>query len=385
MSSPLPSGALSGVTVLDLSRLLPGPFCSMILADHGARVIMIEDRRFESESGFPRLPLRNKEHMCLNLKTKEGKAVFFALVEKADVILEGFRPGVVGKLGVDYGRVKKINPGIIYCSITGYGQTGPLKDRPGHDVNYLGESGLLSLNGEPDKPPAIPGFQVADLAGGAMNAVIGILLALYERNRSGQGQYIDISMTDGCTSLLTLALDLRQLTGQPVNRSDSALSHRYAFYNTYETEDGLFLSLGCLEFRFWKNLCTCLDRPQWIERQFDDVQRKDLIRDLRELIIKKPMAHWKTLFDAGDVCWGKVRSLDEAMESPLLKERGMALTMKNVEGEKMKTLGIPVKLSRTPGSLFTPPAVFGQDSESVLAELGYTKDDIRSFRERNII
>lgn len=385
MSTPLPPGALSGVTVLDLSRLLPGPFCSMILADHGARVIMIEDRRFENESGFPRLPHRNKEHMCLNLKTDEGKAVFFSLVKKADVILEGFRPGVVDKLGVDYGRIKKINPGIIYCSITGYGQNGPLKDRPGHDVNYLGESGLLSLNGDPDRPPSIPGFQVADLAGGAMNAAIGILLALHERHQSGQGQHIDISMTDGCASLLTLALDLRQMTGQPITRSDSILSHRYAFYNTYETADGCFLSLGCLEFRFWKNLCECLNRPQWIDRQFDDLSKEELISHMRDLIKKKPMDHWAQAFDKADVCWGKVRSLDEAMESPLLKHRDMALTVDHGNGEDLKTLGIPVKLGRTPGSLRTPPAGFGQNSESVLTELGYTPGEIQSFKERNII
>lgn len=385
MTPPLPLGALSGLVVLDLSRLLPGPFCSMTLADHGARVIMIEDRRFEPESGFPKLPLRNKEHMCLNLKSDEGKAVFFKLVETADIILEGFRPGVVDKLGVDYQSVMKVNPGIIYCSITGYGQTGPLKDRPGHDVNYLGESGLLSLIGEKGKPPSIPGFQVADLAGGGMNAVIGILLALVERNRSGQGQFIDISMTDGCASLLTLALDLKQIIGLPITRSDSVMSHRYAFYNTYETADGRYLSLGCLEFRFWKSLCDCLDRPQWIERQLDEEQRKELIEEIRTIIKSKPLSHWEQEFDRADVCWGIVRSLDEALDSPLLTQRDMALTIQNEHGGPLKTLGIPVKLSRTPGSVRTPPVGFGQDTQSILAELGYTPNEIQSLKERKII
>lgn len=385
MNKPLPLCALSGLTVLDLSRLLPGPYCSMILADHGARVIMIEDRRFESEYGIPRMPMRNKEHMCLDLKSEEGKSVFFKLVEKADVILEGFRPGVVDKLGVDYDSVRKINPGIIYCSITGYGQTGPFKDRPGHDVNYMGESGLLSLVGEPDKPPNIPGFQVADLAGGGMNAVIGILLALVERNRSGKGQSIDISMTDGCASLLTLALDISQLTGLPITRSDSVLSQRYAFYNTYETSDGQYLSLGCVEARFWKHLCECLERPQWIERQFDETHRVEIIKDIRAIIKSKPLAHWQQHFDRADVCWGNILTVDEAMNSPLLKQREMSLEIPDTQGGHSTTLGIPIKLNRTPGTVQSNHPGFGQHGESILAELGYSADDIQSFKNRGII
>ncbi|MBU1172502.1 MAG: CoA transferase [Proteobacteria bacterium] len=378
-------GALSGLTVLDLSRLLPGPFCSMILADHGARVIMIEDRRFESESGFPELPMRNKEHMCLNLKSEQGKAVFFKMVKTADVVLEGFRPGVVKKLGVDYESIKKINPGIIYCAITGYGQTGPLKDRPGHDVNYLGESGLLSLIGEADSPPSIPGFQVADLAGGGMNAVIGILLALHARNRNGQGQYIDISMTDGCASLLTLALDFRQMSGQPITRSDSILSHRFAFYNTYETKDHKYLSLGCLEFRFWKKLCECLNKDEWIGLQFDENRKDDLINDMRTLFRSKNLDEWEKTFEGKDICWGIVKSLDEALSHPLLIERDMIVDHDREGGVKKKTLGIPVKLSQTPGSIRRSPASFGKDTESILGELGYSQTDIRAFIQQGIV
>ncbi|MBW1752985.1 MAG: CoA transferase [Deltaproteobacteria bacterium] len=171
-------GALAGITVLDLSRLLPGPCCSMMLADHGARVIAIEDKRFIADDLFITTVNRNKEHMSLNLKTLEGKEIFFRLVERADVLLEGFRPGVVHRLGIDYDTVCKINSKIIYCSITGYGQTGPCRDRAGHDVNFLAHSGVLDLIGEPDRPPSIPGVQIADIAGGGMNAAIGILLAL---------------------------------------------------------------------------------------------------------------------------------------------------------------------------------------------------------------
>ena len=160
------NGALSGILVLDLSRLLPGPFCSMILADHGARVISLEDKRFLSDDFFISEVNRNKEHMSLNLKTQEGKEIFFRLINKADILLEGFRPGVVHRLGIDYDTVRNSNPKIIYCSITGYGQTGPYRNRAGHDVNFLGCSGVLDLMGEPDRPPSIPGVQIGDIAGG---------------------------------------------------------------------------------------------------------------------------------------------------------------------------------------------------------------------------
>ncbi|RPH39595.1 MAG: CoA transferase, partial [Desulfobulbaceae bacterium] len=178
------SGALSGVKVLDLSRLLPGPYCSMILADHGAEVVAVEDRRFVEDGMFFRDLYRNKRHISLNLKALEGKEVFYRMAENADIILEGFRPGVVERLGVDYESVRKINPKIIYCSITGYGQTGPLRHRAGHDVNYLSTAGVLDLIGQKESPPTIPGVQIADIAG-AMNGVIGILLALFARERSG--------------------------------------------------------------------------------------------------------------------------------------------------------------------------------------------------------
>ncbi|MGA7143615.1 MAG: CaiB/BaiF CoA-transferase family protein, partial [Desulfobacterales bacterium] len=236
------NGSLSNILVLDLSRLLPGPFCSMILADHGARVISVEDRRFLSDDFFISTVNRNKEHMTLNLKTPQGKEIFFRLAAKADVLMEGFRPGVVHRLGIDYDTVNNINPGIIYCSITGYGQNGTYRNRAGHDVNFMAYSGVLDLMGEPDRPPSIPVVQVADIAGGGMNAAIGILLALFARERTGKGQYIDISMTDGMISLLSLDLFLYQHTGESPKRGESTLSHRFAFYNTYETADGRYIS-----------------------------------------------------------------------------------------------------------------------------------------------
>ncbi|MFZ0726135.1 MAG: CaiB/BaiF CoA-transferase family protein, partial [Desulfobacterales bacterium] len=210
---PVNRGALCGLLVLDLSRLLPGPYCTMILADHGARVIAIEDRRFKDADVFPATVNRNKEHMTLNLKTEEGRGIFYRLAAAADVIVEGFRPGVVQRLGVDYETIRKINPRIVYCALTGYGQTGRLKDRAGHDVNYLAQAGVLDLIGAADRPPSIPGVQMADIAGG-LNAAVGILLALLARGQSGRGQYIDVSLTDAAAGLLSLQLHFLQTTGR---------------------------------------------------------------------------------------------------------------------------------------------------------------------------
>lgn len=255
------NGALSGVKVVDLSRLLPGPYCSMVLADHGAEVIAIEDSRFKADDLYFSDVNRNKRHMTLNLKSEIGKDIFFQLARQADVILEGFRPGVVERLGVDYTTVQKVNPAIVYCSISGYGQDGPLKKNAGHDVNYMSRAGALGLIGEKDSAPVIPAVQFADIAGGSMNGVIGILLALYERQKSGLGQYIDISITDGMLGFLTLPYFLQKKNGQPQKRSDMMLSHRFACYNTYETKDNRYLAIGAVENRFWKNLCDHLKIP----------------------------------------------------------------------------------------------------------------------------
>jgi crotonobetainyl-CoA:carnitine CoA-transferase CaiB-like acyl-CoA transferase len=212
-------GALKGVTVLDLSRLLPGPFCSMILADHGARVIAIEDKKQYAADGlFVPTVQRNKQHMTLDLKTPEGQEIFFRLAAIADVIIEGFRPGVVERLGVDYERVRRVKPDIVYCSITGYGQNGPYAQRVGHDVNYLGYAGVLDLMGAPDRPPSIPGIQIADIAAGGMNGAIGILLALFARQRTGEGQRIDISMSDGMLAMLPVAQFWQAFSGQAPRR-----------------------------------------------------------------------------------------------------------------------------------------------------------------------
>ena len=378
------NGALSGITVIDLSRLLPGPFCSMILADHGARVISVEDKRFISDDFFVSTVNRNKEHMSLNLKTPEGKEVFYRLVTRADVLLEGFRPGVVHRLGVDYDTLRKVNPRIIYCSITGYGQTGPNKDRAGHDVNFIGYSGVLDLMGEPNRPPSIPGVQIADIAGGGMNAAIGVLLALWARERTGKGQYIDISMTDGVVGLLSLPLYFFQRTGEMPKRGEWVLSHRYAFYNTYETADGNFISLGAVENRFWKKLCEHLGVPEYAGLQYDEDHREEIMEFMRKRFKQKRLSEWEADLVELDVCWGRIQKIDEVLNDPVFREREMVVDMDLKNGKKTIALGVPIRLSETPGKIRTPPVAFGENTQDILRELQFTPEQIEMFQSKDV-
>jgi crotonobetainyl-CoA:carnitine CoA-transferase CaiB-like acyl-CoA transferase len=382
MSKP---GSLSGITVIDLSRLLPGPYCSMILADHGARVIAVEDKRFLADGLFFNLINRNKEHMSLNLKTDQGREIFSRLLEKADVLMEGFRPGVVDRLGVDYKTVSRVNPKIIYCAITGYGQNGPFRDRVGHDVNYLSYAGVLDLIGEKDRPPSIPGVQIADIAGGGMNAAIGILLALFARQQTGKGQYIDVSMTDGMVGFLPAALFFRQLTGQEPRRADGLLSHRYACYNTYETAEGRYLSIGAVENRFWMQLCDTLEVPEYGPLQYDDQRREEILQYMRATFKQKTLDEWDAILADLDICWGKIQSPREVLEDPLFRQREMVVEIEGKDGQKSSTLGVAVKLSDTPGAIRTAPVNFGESTTAVLQELGYSQEEIKNFEDNDVI
>jgi len=379
------NGALEGIRVIDLSRMLPGPYCSMILADHGARVIAIEDKRFVADDLLISPVNRNKNHMTLNLKTEEGKQIFFRLTRSADVVIEGFRPGVVKRLGIDYEALRKVNPMIIYCSITGYGQDGPYRDMAGHDVNYLSFSGVLDLIGEKGRAPCIPGIQIADLVGGGMNAAIGILLALIARARTGEGQYIDISMTDGMVGLLPMPLYLIQKYGRIPSRSGTMLSHRYACYNVYETADGRYISIGAVENRFWINLCELLGVPEYGPLQYDEDRREELLDFLRNTFKKKTMDEWVEALRDRDVCWGKVQNITEALHDALFTERGMVAEIHDSNGKSHTALGIPIKLSNTPGSIRTGPVEFGESTRKILDELGYTKAEIDSLFEKGAV
>lgn len=382
----LSKGALTGITVLDLSRLLPGPYCSMILADHGARVIAIEDKKQYAADGlFLPTVQRNKQHICLDLKSPEGKEIFFRLLRDADVLIEGFRPGVVARLGVDYEAARRVKADIIYCSVSGYGQSGPWRDRAGHDVNYLGDTGVLDLMGEAGRVPAIPGIQIADMAGGGMNAVIGILLALFARQRTGQGQYVDISMTDGMLALLPVAHYWTELMGAAPLRGRNMLAHRYACYNTYETADGRYIAVGALENRFWKALCQRLDLAHYADLQFDEGRAVEIIAALRAVFKTRSMAEWEDRLAGLDLCVSGIRTIDEALGAAHFKERQMVVAVARPDGGIDRELGVAVKLSATPGAVRTSRARFGQDTRAILEEYGYSDAQIGQLQAMDII
>ncbi len=378
-------GAVEGIKVLDLSRMLPGPYCSMILADHGAEVIAVEDRRFKKDGLFFNDLNRNKRHMSLNLKTTRGKEIFFRLAEHADVIIEGFRPGVVKRLGVDYQTVREINQRVIYCSISGYGQTGSASNRVGHDVNYLSAAGVLGLIGEKDSLPSIPGVQIADIAGGAMNGVVGILLALYAREKTGQGQYIDISMTDGVLGFLSLPHYFSTLTGRQPKVADTLLSHRYGCYNTYQTRDGRYLSIGAVENRFWKTLCDHFQKSDYISLQYDEEKREEIIAFFRQQFLTKSLAEWEDELKELEICYAKVQTMQEVFDDPLFREREMVFDYTDNKGTEKRSFGIPVKLSATPGSLRTVPDEFGESTRNILLETGYSEEQVDSFFSDGVV
>jgi len=381
----LNKGSIAGIKVLDLSRMLPGPYCSMILADHGADVIAI-DRAETNNDGLSFSALnRNKRHMTLNLKSKEGIDIFYKLAANADVIIEGFRPGVVQRLGIDYEVIRKENPNIIYCSISGYGQSGSRREEPGHDVNYISTTGVLGLIAEQNKPPVIPGIQIADVAGGSMNAVIGILLALHARNHLGKGQYIDISMTDGVLGMLTLANHFSELSGKSPEASNSLLSHRFACYNTYETKDGRYVSLGAVENKFWKKLCDHFDRLDLISLQYDEEKNQEVITIFKDLFLTKTYQEWVEELEPLEVCFTGIKNLSEVVADKTFKDRGMILDYVDDSGKNKKSFGIPVKLSETPGKIRANPARFGGDTESILLELGFTKDRIGELLSTGVV
>ncbi len=380
----LKNGALTGIKVIDLSRLLPGPYCSMILADHGARVIAVEDKRFLADGLFMNIVNRNKQHIALDLKTPQGKEIFFKLIEDADVVLEGFRPGVVEKLGVDYKTLSEKNPRIVYCSISGYGQSGACRDRSGHDVNYLAMCGVLDQIGLPGQPPCIPGVQFADIAGGGMNAAIGILMALIAREKTGKGQYIDISMTDSMLSFMPAGLFMYHLAGIWPDRGSAVLSHRYAFYNTYRTKDDRDISIGALEHRFWKNLCEHLGVAEYVSLQYDETRRQEIIDHLREIFAAKTLDEWKQDLAGVDCCWAPVQTFAEVLEDPFFAEREMIVETGEADPKRAKTFGVPVKLSDTPGGVRTPPDGFGESTKAVLKELGYSDEEIKQLSESGV-
>ena len=302
------------------------------------------------------------------------------------MVLEGFRPGVTERLGIDYKSVKNINEKMIYCSVTGYGQDGPYRNMVGHDINYLSFGGVLGLNGEAGGNPVIPPVQVADMAAGGMNAALAIMAALIARERTGRGQYIDISMLDGIVAMLPFPASLLWGLGGRPRRGDTLLSGRYPCYSVYETKEGGFVSIGALEPRFWEALCRKLGREDFIPGQYDEgAKREEMFVWLRKTFKEKTREEWMGELKDLDVCVGKVLSLEEAFGDPQVVSRGMVTEFQDARKGKMNLLSSPLKLSETPPDIRSGPADFGEHTEEVLRELGYSAGQIEEMKKAGVV
>ena len=383
---------LEGIRVLDLSRLLPGPFCSLLLADFGAEVIKVEDLGMgdyarwsppyyegAEESAKSALFLglnRNKTSIRLNLKDGGGRDALLRLVEHADVVLESFRPGVLDRLGVGYEAMKAVNPGIVVCAITGYGQDGPLRDRSGHDMNYLGLIGLLGMTGEADGPPVQAAGQIADVGGGALLAAFGILAALRERDRSGEGQFVDVSMADGALSWLSMVASSFLADGNVPRRGQLPLAGMFVCYRPYQCADG-WVTLGALEPKFFQAWCRGVGREDLIEQQFAQ-PGSQAHAAIEAVFMVRTRAEWTAFAGEHDCCLEPVLDLDEVLESDLVRERQMVVPLDQPGAQQpVRLLGTPVKLSRTPADTNRLPGPgLGEHTEAVLLAAGYSGDEV---------
>ncbi len=388
---------LEGIKILDLSRLAPGPFCSMMLGDLGADVLLVEapadgklanaiaSRPGDAEKAAAyNILSRNKRSIILNLREQEAREIFYKLAETADVVLEGFRPGVVKRLGVDYETLSKRNPKIVYCSLSGFGQTGPYSQLVGHDINYISVGGALGMIGWPDQPPTIPMNIIADFAGGGMHAAYGILAALMARERTGRGQYVDIAMSDGVLYLLASLVGGVLMGGGSPGRGNTLLNGSVPHYNVYECSDGGWISIGSLEPHFFVNLCKTLECEQFIPHQYDASKREEIGAYFKSRFITKPRDEWFEILSQTDICAGPVYSLAEALQDPHNLARNMVVEVDHPTLGKVKTLGIGTKLSDTPGSVRTTAPVAGQHTNDVLASIGYDTEAIAALRQRGV-
>jgi alpha-methylacyl-CoA racemase len=388
--------ALSGIRVLDLSRLLPGGFCSLLLADFGAEVLKVEDTGMgdyirwsppyhegadESAKSALFLALnRGKRSIRLDLKSEGGREALLRLAREHDVLLESFRPGVMERLGVGYERLREENPRLVYCAITGYGQDGPYTGRSGHDMNYLGLNGLLGLSGDAGGPPVQSAGQIADLGGGALMAAFGILAALRERDESGEGQLVDVSMFDGSLAWLALVAAKYLAEGTPPARGELELAGGLVCYRPYACSDG-WVTLGALEPKFWQAWCRGVGREDLVEKQFER-PGSDAHAEVERIFLERTRDEWQAFASEHDCCLEPVLGLDEALDSELVRAREMVVSVDQPGAESaVRLMGVPVKLSRTPGAPVGPGPALGEHTEEVLSSLGYSAEEIAALLE----
>jgi crotonobetainyl-CoA:carnitine CoA-transferase CaiB-like acyl-CoA transferase len=384
-------GPLKGIKILDLTRLLPGPLATQYLADLGAEIIKIEDVDFPDYTRFfpPQLGSesvhflsinRSKKSLCMKLGSEEGNAIFFDLVKSADIVIEGYRPGKIAEMGLGYEVAKKVNTAIIYISISGYGQDGPLADKAGHDLNYIGYSGALALSGK-DGKIVMPGVQIADIMGGSYNCVIASLTAIIERSISKEGQYIDISMTDGALQMAAMPLGEYLNTKTSYKAGEFMLSGGLANYNTYACSDGNYIALGTLEPKFWIGFCKMIERPDWMNRALpigDNVTT--LKRDLEILFATKSRDEWIEMAQHLDVCISPVLNIDEIEAHPYFVSRKMIVEHEHPKYGKIKSISQPLKFSRSAIHEGWAAPILGEHTLEILKNLGYSEEKIKELQ-----
>jgi len=401
------ASALSGIKVIDLAGLGPSAIAAMMLGDMGADVLKIDlppggGSRGVGE-GLPFFPEdaeetekmtaymatnRNKKNMALNLRSEAGQAIFHKLAKEYDVIIEAFRPGVMDRMNVGYQTLSQINPRIIYCSVSGYGQTGPYRSFPGHDANYAGMGGVLGLIGESKEgAPVIALNIVADVAVAVLQAVIGILLAVCARERTGRGQHVDISMTDGVVSLLIGIPGAGEYlyNGIVPQRGETMTSGTQPFYSVYQTKDNKYLTLCPIEPRFWGNLCRAIGREDFAPHQFDSNKKDEIYAELRKIFLTRTRDEWFDSLTQADVPVGKVLELDELFSDPQVLHRQMVVDVDHPKFGKVKQIGISIKLSDTPGEIRSLGVTLGKNTTEVMSGLGYSSAEIEELRGQGVI
>ena len=385
---------LAGVRILDLTRLLPGGYCTLLLADLGADVVKVEEPgrgdyiRWSPPlvggvSAAHRALNRGKRSITLNLKAPEGPAVVRRLVRGADALVESFRPGVMDRLGVGFAALARENPALAYVAITGYGQDGPYRDRPGHDLNYIGYGGALSMTGPPDGgPPVPPGVQVGDLGGGGMLGAIGLLAALVEARTTGRGRFVDVSMLDGVVSWLSIHAGSFLATGVEPAPGVAPLGQSLACYRVYRAGDGRHLTVGALEPKFWEALCSALDLPELVARQYDGPEgQREMAARLQAVFGTRDRDAWLAALDGLEACVGPVNSVGEAFDDPQVRHRAM---LAEVDGEPLGP-GPAVKVSGAGPRRLTGPPGLGEHTDAVLLAAGFSAPEVAELRAGGVV
>jgi alpha-methylacyl-CoA racemase len=389
MIAPIPAAGtgtpLSGVRVLDLTRLLPGPMATQHLADLGADVIKVEDMGAGdyASAAVRALVNRNKRGLRIDLKHPDGLATLLRLCRDADVLVEGFRPGVMQRLGAGYDAVAAVNPRIVYCSITGYGQSGPLRDAPGHDIDYAALAGVADQIGNA-AGPALSNLPVADLLGGTMGALSGILAALFDAARTARGRHVDIAMADVALAHAVLPLAVLHQKGRVPRVGQSSLTGALACYGFYRTADDRQVAVGALEPKFWEDLCRRLERPDLLplHRTGDAPTEERLRAELAAIFAAQPLEHWRSLFRDAEACVSPVLRVDEALAHPQFRARGMRLEGSD---EAKPQLGCPFTMSGFAPAVHRPAPRPGEHSEEILREAGLALEAIAGLRAAGAI